>query len=316
MLKRPLAHDWFWEQVKWPFDLLSMKAGILHSTVSIGMIREIGLPLLCPAQRIATVYDLTPLRSPELSPHTSMKSYRIQKMAVRQSARVVTISNFVKNDLVTLLKVNEQKVRVLPMAVDEEIAKAFDKRDTSVVSASGQFVLAMGEDANKNIGVAVDVFERLATRGFSGTLRVIGSFENQTEQVRQRLAKSALRERVIFTGVISSDQVMENYATCSLFIFPSLLEGFGLPVLEAMYCGCPVLAANTSSLPEAGGDAALYCDPSDVNALTEAADRLLKDDVYRRDLIDKGKRHARSRSWNEAAEMMIGIYEELGWKKT
>ena len=244
-----------------------------------------------------------------------MKSFRIQKMAVRQSARVVTISNFVKNDLVTLLKVKEHKIRVLPMAVDETIATAFDKRVPAAALSPEPFVLAMGEDANKNIGVAIDVFERLATKGFSGTLRVVGSKENQTEQVLQRLAKSAQRERIIFTGVISSDQVMENYATCSLFLFPSLCEGFGLPVLEAMFCGSPVITSNTSSLPEAGGDAAVCRDPLNVDALAQAAERVLHDEVYRRDLVEKGKRHARNRSWSEAAEMIIDLYEELGWKK-
>jgi glycosyltransferase involved in cell wall biosynthesis len=314
MLKRPDSHDWFWEQVKWPFDLLNMNAGILHSTVSLGMIREIGLPLICPAKRIATVHDLTPLRIPDLAPHTKMKSFRIQKLAVRQSARVIVPSEFVKNDLISMLHVKEEKIRVLPWAVDEAITKAFDNRVPTAPSAGEPFILSMGEDANKNIGTAIKVFERLAAEGFSGKLRIIGSQENQTVRVRQLLSASTVRDRIIFTGVISSEQVMENYATCSFFLFPSLYEGFGLPVLEAMYCGTPAIISNTSSLPEAGGDAAIYCDPLNIDALAGAAERVLHDDVYRRDFVEKGKRHARSRSWNEAAEMVAVMYEELGWE--
>ena len=82
-----------------------------------------------------------------------------------------------------------------------------------------------------------------------------------------------------------------------------------------MYCGAPVITSNGSSLPETGGDATIYCDPSNVDALADAAERLLKDDVYKKDLVEKGKRHARSRSWSEAAEMVVEMYEELGWKK-
>jgi glycosyltransferase involved in cell wall biosynthesis len=317
MLRRPAGHDGFWEQAKWPFDLMGMKAGILHSTVSLGLLREIGLPLACPAKRIATVHDCTPLRMPELAPHTRMKSFRIQKIAVRHSARVIVPSAFVKNDCISLLKVNEHKVIVMPWAVDEAIAKAFDKRAPSVTGTAAPFVLAMGEDANKNMATVIKVFERLAAKGFPGTLRIIGTQENQTARVRQLLADlPAIRERILFTGVISPEQVTENYATSSLFLFPSLYEGFGLPVLEAMYCGSPVITSNTSSLPEAGGDAAICRDPLDVDALAEAAERVLHDNDYRKTMVEKGNRHARSRSWNEAAESVVGMYEELGWENT
>lgn len=318
MLKRPAGsgHEWFWEQAKWPFDLLSMKAGILHSTVSLGMIREIGLPLLCPAKRIATVYDLTPLRMPELAPHVKMNSFRIQKTAVRQSALIIVPSEFVKNDLVHLLQVNDKKIRVLHWAVDEALALAFDNRVSNTSSGNDPFILAMGEDTNKNIAMVIRVFERLAAKGYSGKLRIIGLLVNQTTEVQQLLSASMVRDRVIFTGDISVEQVTENYTTCSFFLFPSLLEGFGLPVIEAMYCGAPVITSNTSSLPEAGGEAAIYCDPLNIDTIVEAAERVLKDAIYKSDVVEKGNRHARSRSWGEAAGMIVEMYEELGWKKT
>jgi glycosyltransferase involved in cell wall biosynthesis len=314
MLKRPASHDWFWEQVQWPIDLLRMKAGILHSTVSLGMVREIGLPLVSPAKRIATVHDLTVLHMPELAPHARMRSFRIQKSAVRRSDLVIVPSEFVKNDVVTMLKVEEKNVRVVRWATDEAIAAAFDNR-IPATAETGPFILAMGEEANKNISAVIKVFELLAEKGFAGKLRVIGSLKNQTAAVRQQHAGCPVRERIIFTGSISIEQVVENYATASFFLFPSLHEGFGLPVLEAMYCGTPVLTSNTSSLPETGGNAAAYCDAANIGSTVEAAERIMKDDVYRRDLVEKGNRHARSRSWSEAAEMVISMYEELGWKK-
>jgi len=313
MLRRGQRHDWLWEQVRWPFDLWGMGASVLHSTVSLGMLREIGLPLFAPAMRIATVYDLNPLTCDGLAPHARMKSYLIQKRAVRTAARVITISHFVKNDLVTLLKVNEKSIRVLPLAVDETIAKAFDNRRVSAVSPPDRYILAMGEDENKNIVTSIKVFKALLEKGFPGTLRIIGESENQTGAVKKLLSENpALNEKVIFSGVITPEQVMENYAACSLFLFPSLSEGFGLPVLEAMYCGAPVIASNATSLPEAGGDAALYAAPDDVEALAGYAEHLLADDAFRKLIVDKGNKRARKHTWAEAAEMVVSLYEELG----
>jgi glycosyltransferase involved in cell wall biosynthesis len=314
LLERPASHDWLWEQLLWPVDIVKMHASIFHSTVSLGMIREIGLPLIRAAKTVATVYDLTPLHSPSLAPHTRMKSFRIQKMAVRGADRVITISMFVKEELVRLLKVKEQRIRVLPLAVDEALAKIYDARPASPPDPGVRpFILAMGESEHKNIGVVLNVFGRLADRGFTGELRVVGALENQTAEVQALFRTSPYRERIIFTGEISQEQIVENYAACSLFLFPSLMEGFGLPVIEAMYCGAPVVTSNTTSLPEAGGSAALYFAPDDVSGMTAAAERLLGDTVYRNDIIAAGKVHARRRSWSEAAEMVIGIYEELGF---
>jgi glycosyltransferase involved in cell wall biosynthesis len=314
-LSRPVAHDWLWEQLLWPVDIVKMRAAIFHSTVSLGLIREIGLPLIRMAKTVATVHDLTPMHLPSLAPHVKMKSFRIQTMAIRGADRVIAVSGFVKDDLVRRLGVREERIRVLPMAVDEVLAKIFDARPAPPARLSEPFILAMGETENKNIDTVIAVFDRLAARGFTGRLRVVGSLENQCDAVKVRVRNSPHRERIIFTGAISTDQVVENYAACSFFLFPSLIEGFGLPVVEAMYCGAPVVTSNTSSLPEAGGNAALYFDPRDVEGMTLATERVIGDEVFRRELIEKGRAHARRRSWSEAAEMVIGVYEELGFSK-
>ena len=142
MLKRSASRAWLQEQVRWPQDLHAMGAGILHSTVSLGLVREIGLPLFAPVKRIATVYDVTPLHAPALGEHTRMMSFRIQKLAVRSAARVITISNFVKGELVTLLKVRENRISVMPLAVDEGIRKNYDNRSSITPAVAAPFILA------------------------------------------------------------------------------------------------------------------------------------------------------------------------------
>jgi glycosyltransferase involved in cell wall biosynthesis len=312
MLRRPATHDWVHEQLRWPLDLRTMRAGIFHSTVSLGLIREIGFPLVCGAKSIATVFDLNALHIPSLLPHVKMKSFLVQKAAVRRADRVIVISNFVKNDLVTRLKIKEGRIRVLPLAVDDTVAKTFDRFSLNSALPQEPYLLTLGEDEHKNIGAAVAVFERLCERSFAGTLRVIGTLERQADAVKRMVKESRYRERIVFTGAVTPEQIVANYALCRLFLFPSRLEGFGLPVIEAMYCGAPVVASNASAIPEAGGDAALYCSPDDINAFSAAVERILGDDAFRNDLIRRGIAHARIRSWNAAAEMVLSIYEELG----
>jgi glycosyltransferase involved in cell wall biosynthesis len=312
MLKRPLSHDWLSEQLRWPFDLRAIKAGIFHSTVSLGLIREIGFPLVCGVKSIATIHDLNPLRVPSLQSHVKMKSYMLQRMAVRRADRVITVSQFVKKDVMERLRIPERKVRVVPNAVDETIAAAFDRFSPASALPQDPFILTLGEDEHKNVGTAVAVFERLADLGFSGTLRVVGALERQTDAVKRAVRSSRMRERIVFTGSLTPEHLVANYALCKLFLFPSRLEGFGLPVIEAMYCGAPVICSNTTALPETGGDAALYYDPDDINGMVHAAGRLLEDEAYRGDRIGRGADHARRRSWKEATETVLGIYEELG----
>jgi glycosyltransferase involved in cell wall biosynthesis len=312
MLRRPASHDWVHEQLRWPLDLRAMRAGIFHSTVSLGLIREIGFPLVCGAKGIATVFDLNALHMPSLLPHVKMKSFLVQKVALRRADRVIVISNFVKNDLVTRLKIKESRIRILPLAVDETIAKTFDRFSLNSAHQQEPYLLTLGEDEHKNIGTAVAVFERLCERSFTGTLRVIGTLERQADAVKRAVRESRYRERIVFTGAVTPEQLVANYALCRLFLFPSRLEGFGLPVMEAMYCGAPVVASNASAIPEAGGDAALYCSPDDSNAFTATVERILGDDVFRNDLIRRGMAHARSRNWNKAAEIVLSMYEELG----
>ncbi len=311
-LKRPVSHDWIYEQILWPFDLYAVRAAIFHSTVSLGLIREIGFPLFSGIKSIATVYDLSPLRIPSLASHVKMKSFILQRMAVRRADRVITISEFVKKEIEEKLHIKEDRIRVIPCAVDEAIALAFDRFVPKAELQHEPFILAVGEGEHKNIKTVIAVFERLAAKGFQGTLRIVSLFDVQTETVKHAVRSSPYRDRIVFTGELTHEQLAANYALCRLLLLPSRLEGFGLPVIEAMYCGAPVVCSNTTALPEAGGNAAIYCDPDDIEGMVLVADRLLNDESFRRERIERGHMHARRRNWKHAAELVISIYEELG----
>jgi glycosyltransferase involved in cell wall biosynthesis len=158
--------------------------------------------------------------------------------------------------------------------------------------------------------VALRVFEQLADRGFWGDLCVVGSFEKQIPRVRELYSQSRYRERIHFYGDLGTEKLVELYRGCELFLFPSSSEGFGLPVIEAMYCKAPVLTSNATSLPEAGGDAAVYRDPDDVDGFVAQAERVLHDNELRSSLIDKGWKRADAACWDAAIEKLVEVFEE------
>ncbi|MBN1128524.1 MAG: glycosyltransferase family 4 protein, partial [Chitinispirillaceae bacterium] len=221
-------------------------------------------------------------------------------------------SRFVKNDIVEKLRIPGKKIRVLPLAVDEAVSSSFAALDRRSPAQAEPYLLALGETPNKNIAAVVAAYERLCERGFSGELRVIGALERQTGTVQAAVAASRFRNRIIFVEKATTAQLVANYASCRAFLFPSLFEGFGLPVIEAMYCGAPVVTSNTTSLPEAGGDAARYVDPGNIEAMTGMVERIMRDGPFREELVQRGMAHARRGNWSEAAEMVLQVYEELG----
>jgi glycosyltransferase involved in cell wall biosynthesis len=131
------------------------------------------------------------------------------------------------------------------------------------------------------------------------------------EGMRREIARQELGERVIFTGFVADADLPALYSGASLLVFPSLYEGFGLPILEAMACGLPCLISNTSSMPEVGGDAAVQLPPDDEPAWTEAILEILMSDARRRDMSGAGMEQARKFSWNKAAKELMQVYNEL-----
>src|SRR5207249_7313512 len=131
------------------------------------------------------------------------------------------------------------------------------------------------------------------------------------EDLRQLVAHADIEKQTIFTGMVNDERLVELYQQAIVFVFPSRYEGFGLPVLEAMACGCPVLSSNASSLPEVAGDAAILLDPMDVEGFTREMVRVLSDSDLRRDLRERGLARASQFSWDRAASETIAVYRAL-----
>jgi glycosyltransferase involved in cell wall biosynthesis len=168
-----------------------------------------------------------------------------------------------------------------------------------------------GADPTKNLETLIDAFARLP-----GSLRdaydlvLVGDLRRR-QDLRERVRQAGFEKQTHFAGIVADERLIELYQQATLFVFPTLYEGFGLPVLEAMACGTPVLCSNVASLPEVAGDAAILFDPLDRRGLSATMMQVLSDDDVRRQLTDHGRQQASKFSWDDTARGMVSVYERV-----
>ena len=174
------------------------------------------------------------------------------------------------------------------------------------------FVLAVGNlEPRKNLGRLVEAFAAVAREpGSTVQLVLVGKSKGEAATLEQLIERNGLRDRVVFTGFVKEEELVLLYNRAALFIYPSLYEGFGLPPLEAMACGCPVIASNVTAMPEVLGDAALLVDPTSAGAMAEAMRAVLRGDAPVPELRARSLRQATRYSWARAAEQTRGVYAE------
>jgi glycosyltransferase involved in cell wall biosynthesis len=223
--------------------------------------------------------------------------------AARRSIKIATDSEFSAAELQRFVGIRRLQVTVVPCGVDHCLRV---EPDYSVIDRFGlrqeRFVMAVGSDnKNKNIARLIEAFSQLRAPGTR--LVLVGGGNSQIFSG----VEFAKADWLIRTGYLSDDEVAALYSAASVFVFPSLYEGFGLPPLEAMSFGCPVICSNRASLPEVAGDAALYCDPVQVDDIRRQLDQLLNSPELRERLIDRGKQHSLSFTWRAAAQKMLRL---------
>jgi glycosyltransferase involved in cell wall biosynthesis len=168
-----------------------------------------------------------------------------------------------------------------------------------------------GADPTKNVKALVEAFGRLPQPVRDAhDLVLVGDFRRRPE-LRERAAVLGIEKQTIFPGVVDDDRLIELYQQAALFVFPSRYEGFGLPVLEAMACGCPVISSNASSLPEVAGDAALLVEPLDIAGLAKTVEQVLSDQDLSRELRMRGPARASQFSWDRTARNMVAVYKKV-----
>jgi glycosyltransferase involved in cell wall biosynthesis len=317
--QRALPFSRLWTHIRLSWEMLTDPPDLLFVPSHV-------LPLVHPQHSVVTVHDLGYLYHPEA--HTLSQNLYLRwstSYNVRSASRVLADSEATRRDIVQHYKVPEEKIAVVYPGRDESLAPVTDPAILDAIRAryglTGSYLLYVGTlHPRKNLVCLVQAFslllESLAASHQSTASNLQLALAGQKgwlyDEIVREIRKLDLADRVVLGGYVPGADLPALLSGALAFVFPSLYEGFGFPVLEAMACGTPVVCSNVSSLPEVAGDAALLVDPEDVGALADAIQRLVGDEELYRDLVERGYRQVQRFSWRRCAEEALQVLEAVG----
>jgi glycosyltransferase involved in cell wall biosynthesis len=279
-------------------------------------------PNIVPIQHITsrylvtTIHDFSFHHHPECLPKEN-KEY-LQKhfwKNIRKSDRVITVSQRVKQELVELLKYDDARIKVIYHGVDHENFRKYDSVEMDDFRISHglpeKFILFVGSiEPRKNLKNALLSYEALPDALKKEYKFVLAGFSGWKNAEVMSIIKRA-RENIMYLGYLTDVELAYLYNLASVFIYPSLYEGFGLPPLEAMACGTPIIVSNTSSIPEICGDAAYYVEPLSIDSISAGICRVIGDTELRNGLVRRGLEHAKAFRWDTSAKEHIALFSEV-----
>jgi len=302
-----LARLWGRARVPAPVEWITGPVDVYHSTDFI-------LPPTRPITRtLLTVHDLSFVRDPgSAAPGLLTYLNDVVPRSVKRANHVLADSQATRADLIELYGTPAEKITVLYCGVEEVFAPVIEPATLAAMRAryglgDAPYILAVSTlQPRKNYVRLLEAFAQLPDR----ELRLVfaGGKGWLYDSIFAAVERFGLTGRVTFAGFVADTDLPALYSAARVLAYPSLYEGFGLPMLEAMACGTPVVASTASCLPEVAGDAALLIDPHDVAALAEALDRAHTDDTLRAELVTRGKRRASGFRWDDAARQLVGLY--------
>ena len=298
----------FWEQAVVQIDVARLGPDVYHSPNYI-----LPLALRCPS--VVTVHDLAFLDPAVHRLRSHLYLAALTRQAVAKANRIICVSAYTGDRLALTFPATRGRIRVIGEGVDERFrpqpADAVE-RFRGRFGIDRHYVLFVGVlEPRKNVERLVAAFEIAMRRSGRDDLLVIAGARGwKDEAVLRAIEASPLRDRIRVIGYVPEDELAAAYSGASIFVYPSLHEGFGLPPLEAMACGVPVLTSSTTSLPEVVGDAAVCVDPHDVDAMATSMERLLGDPSIRERLVRAGVRRAAEFRWDLVAEKTLAVYRE------
>lgn len=256
------------------------------------------------AAKVTTIHDFGFLKYPEVA-HPKIKAVmeRRFKWIKKEVDLIIAVSQATKKDIMEILNIPEEKIRVIYEAVSEDVNQVKDQKIIEKVKKKyglkGNYLLSVATlEPRKNLKRIIQAFALLKTKNLKLVVagkQGWGDFKNLSST------------NVIFTGYVSHEDKQALYSGATCFVFPSLYEGFGLPILEAMKCGCPVVTSNISSMPEVAGKAGILVDPLNVKNIAEGINQAIKD---KKELINKGFEQVKKFSWEKTARETLKIYQE------
>ncbi len=295
-----------WEQILAPPMLRLNRADVFHGVLNV-------TPLFCPVPSVVTIHDLAFWSFPQ----TFRKVNRAYltwatKVAAKQASYILAVSEATKREIMRYLDIPAEKIIVTYDAADERfqppepaVLEEFRRRK----SLPDRFVLFVGTlEPRKNIPSLLDAYAYLA-KEIDAPLIIGGGKGWLYDEIFAKAERLNLGDKIRFVGYIDNDELPLWYAAATTFVFPSIYEGFGMPLLEAMACGTPTITSNRSSMPEVVGDAGLTVDTTDPEELADAIQRVVGNAGLRQELRERGLQQARRFSWLETAERTLAVYE-------
>lgn len=294
-----------WHQTILPLDLKFDKISILYSPVPEGMLFPV-------CRQIITVHDLLPLLFPEVYPRVKFYFRWIVPRLIKASAAVIADSLSTRQDIEKYYNITDKPIHVVYPGYGDDVF--FPQTDERIKMAKSkyrlnQFVLCVGETRPyKNVRRLIEAFAKVGVPGL--TLAVVGKINRLDKSILGLPSTLGIVDKVKFLDYVPDDDLAALYSGAKAFVFPSLYEGFGIPPLEAMACGCPVVVSNAASLPEVCGDAGYYINPYNTDNIAEGIYKAVTDGNLQRYLTEKGLMQVKQFSYSKAVDKLIDIFNE------
>ena len=276
-------------------------------------------PFLYRGRNVFNIMGLEWRTHPDIPLHSRVNNWYYKttiEATCRKADRLIAISNFMKETFVERMNVPEEKIDVVYLGVDLNTYRRITDVDIlenlrQKHSLPSRFILFVGAMlANKNLNNIIRAFHSIKQQSDYKDvgLVIVGGPGWNSSPIPELVNRMGLGKSVIFTGFVPQEEIVGLYNLAAVYAFPSLVEGFGLPVLEAFACGTAVVTSNVTAMPEVAGDAAILVNPLNVEELAEAFHRILTDDTLRNDLIEKGLKRAQEFTWEKTAQETLRVY--------
>ncbi|MFA5993198.1 MAG: glycosyltransferase family 1 protein [Candidatus Pacearchaeota archaeon] len=296
----------YYENVTLPKLIKKNNINIFHGLKGVA-------PIFGKFKKIVTIHDIIPLIYPEQFKSKDLFYWRvIFPQYIRKVDRIITSSENTKKDLMKLLKVSEEKINVILLAQDEIYKPIKNKGVLDKIkekySLSNNFIFYSGSiNPRKNLKRVIEAFQQIQSK-IDYDLIITGGTIWKSKHETEMISNNS---RIKVLGLVPKEDLVSLYNLAKVYVYPSLYEGFGLPILEAQACGCPVITSNISSMPEVSGNGAILVDPYDVDEIARSMERIIRDKKLRNSLIKEGYKNVKRFSWDKCAKETMKVYEEV-----
>lgn len=300
------------ELVELSWEILRAKVDLYHATHYV-------LPALVPCKAVVTIHDIIHLLYPEFLPNRLAFFYaqRMIRRSLQRGERVITVSRNTREDLMSYFRMNGRKIEVIYNGIEDDFRKQLSSEDLdrwmkNLGLERPYFLFVGNPKPHKNMDNVVQAYARaLRLHDFPHPLVCVGDRDGTEFKIRQRAEQAGISERLLLLGHVAQEALPAIYQGASLFLYPTLYEGFGLPVVEAMASRVPVITSNTSALKEIAAGYAHLVNPLDVEGIAQAIVQCVTDKEHRESLCKLGQRRSQEFRWSTAAEKTLEIYREV-----